>query len=900
MSANDNGPILWAEHVNILAERAIPRAYAEKVGLRSVDLREIKRHIEKYKIASPLPHLPLYQATGILIEYPSVADGIPRFRVRADKTEVWLPGPVEGAEEHGSKTITIPRYICQTKPATVVPYITPEAREVAGDTTVPIAILEAPLKACSFAANVGAAIGMGGVLAGGHDVDELRQHEELVAHPELRTIDWRKRTAHIIYDASLTTNPLVALGAAYLATALMKEGAEAKLVFVPHFHVQESDPLKGVFYKKSDSGPDDYTFRNGADAMKKLVTEAVAAEPVARISRVLDEHAKKADRAAAVADLLRELPFRAMLYTGGALTVSEVTALTKDIGFGVRAIAQAAKEFGASLAKHAKKDEPEDTRTVVYVTTDEKKVNDAVIAILANDHDLYQRDGLLVNITRSTEPQAGSTMMRTAGTPTITPIPVVGIRERITERVRLMVRGDEERPAHPPEWMAPQIHARKTWSGIRPLTGIIEAPTMRPDGTILQTPGYDHATGLLYMPSTTFPPVPEEPTMEDAKTALDQLRYLLADYKFAKPMHEAAAIAGLMTPTVRASVDGFAPAVAIDANKRGIGKTKIVDLASIIATGRKASRLAYTRDDNETKKQLTSLVMRGDALILVDNVPGAFGSPVWDEFLTSPRWIDRVLGVSAMIERPVFVTVYVTGNNIEPVGDIARRTLHARLHTDLERPDTRPPSDFKEPDLEGYATANRAQLVTAILTILRAYIVAGSPHVDGAVWGSFEAWADRIAKPLIWLGMEDPCETRTDFEDTPASPARKAAAFLGAWERVYGSRPITVGELVRDLDAEAKKAADDADTHILLLREAVQAFVPAKAGEFPSSFSIGKKIGAINESVEDGLRIVADGERDGTTLWKVERIVVPITDAMRDEEEEAERAAQAAELMEMV
>ncbi|MBF5067505.1 hypothetical protein G6O45_30345, partial [Salmonella enterica subsp. enterica serovar Istanbul] len=72
------------------------------------------------------------------------------------------------------------------------------------------------------------------------------------------------------------------------------------------------------------------------------------------------------------------------------------------------------------------------------------------------------------------------------------------------------------------------------------------------------------------------------------------------------------------------------------------------------------------------------------ALILVDNVPGAFGSPVWDEFLTSPRWIDRVLGVSAMIERPVFVTVYVTGNNIEPVGDIARRTLHARLHTDLE------------------------------------------------------------------------------------------------------------------------------------------------------------------------------------------------------------------------
>lgn len=75
-----------------------------------------------------------------------------------------------------------------------------------------------------------------------------------------------------------------------------------------------------------------------------------------------------------------------------------------------------------------------------------------------------------------------------------------------------------------------------------------------------------------------------------------------------------------------------------------------------------------------------------------------------------------------------------------------------------------------------------------------------------------------------------------------------------------------------------KKAAEDADEHVLLLREAIQALVPAKAGEFPSVFSVGKKIGAIKDSVEGGLRIVADGVRDGTTRWKIERVVVPIRD----------------------
>ena len=39
------------------------------------------------------------------------------------------------------------------------------------------------------------------------------------------------------------------------------------------------------------------------------------------------------------------------------------------------------------------------------------------------------------------------------------------------------------------------VHAAGEWPGTRVLNDIVETPTMRPDGTIVQAPGYDPATG---------------------------------------------------------------------------------------------------------------------------------------------------------------------------------------------------------------------------------------------------------------------------------------------------------------------------------------------------------------------------------------------------------------------
>jgi len=189
------------------------------------------------------------------------------------------------------------------------------------------------------------------------------------------------------------------------------------------------------------------------------------------------------------------------------------------------------------------------------------------------------------------------------------------------------------------------------------------------------------------------------------------------------------------------------------------------------------------------------------------------------------------------------------------------------------------------------------------LTIWRAYIVAENREVEGAVWGSFEARAERIAKPLIWLGMSDPCETRRDFEATPTAAGTRGASFLGAWVHVHGATSVTVSEVLRNIANEKKKDIDEADEHVLMLADAIQAFVPTKGGEYPSVYAIGKKIGSIKDSVHSGLRIVADGERDGTTLWKMERVVSAETSGRctpEDDEAAAAYAAEAAKLLENI
>lgn len=417
---------------------------------------------------------------------------------------------------------------------------------------------------------------------------------------------------------------------------------------------------------------------------------------------------------------------------------------------------------------------PTSDRPSVLVTKDEASVTRGVIYYLgklgwetpwirdefAEEVKLYQRAGKLVQLLERED-------VEDCGTLYLRDVPASIVRERITQACSLVeqrhTKEDEEPeefPVRPPKWLVDAIHDRQQFNGnILPLSGVIHAPTIRPDGSILQSPGYDKATGLYFQCRSQFPAVPQNPRRQEAEKAASELLEVVADFPMLTDADRSAWLAMLLTMIGRTAFRGCSPLFAITANIRGAGKSLLVDAAAIIAYGRAAPRKTYTADPEETRKLITATVIEAAAVALLDNIDRRLGGAALDAVLTAETWNDRVLGSSRTTgELPMRTVWCATGNNISYGSDVARRVLPLRLESTLEQPENR--TGFTHPNLLAWVLDNRPRLACAALTILRAWFAAERPEFEGGQWGSYEAWSSVIRNALIWAGQADPLPTR--------------------------------------------------------------------------------------------------------------------------------------------
>ena len=100
----------------------------------------------------------------------------------------------------------------------------------------------------------------------------------------------------------------------------------------------------------------------------------------------------------------------------------------------------------------------------------------------------------------------------------------------------------------PPMSIVRTLLARRGRLRFPSLTGVVNVPMMRADGSILDAPGYDAATGLLFDPlGITFPPIPNRPTRNDAEKALVRLNDVIKDFPFVEQMHRSVALSAIST-----------------------------------------------------------------------------------------------------------------------------------------------------------------------------------------------------------------------------------------------------------------------------------------------------------------------------------------------------------------
>jgi hypothetical protein len=354
------------------------------------------------------------------------------------------------------------------------------------------------------------------------------------------------------------------------------------------------------------------------------------------------------------------------------------------------------------------------------------------------------------------------------------------MRRELMERAQFWKydkRSNEWEARDCPKELAENIGDQEAWATFRPLITITPAPFLRPDMSVCAVAGYDVATGIYYQPTLVFPPIVPAPTREDALQALARLREPFAEFPYASPEAEAVFLSHVVASILRPSFD-TSPIYFYTAPLAATGKTLLASMPSLIANGAAAAQHPYSEKE-ELRKVLFSSLLAGDTALALDNVPTGVKvrAPVLCAFATSATYTDRILGVSEQRKIPNRCSVSLTGNNITPVGDMARRSIVTRLDVNAESARGR---RFRIKDLRGHVLERRAQLIVDALTIVRAYALAGHPEVAHPL-ESFERWSRVVRDPLVWLGMADPVTsqaTETEDEVVPLQGAFEAIAAV--------------------------------------------------------------------------------------------------------------------------
>jgi hypothetical protein len=186
------------------------------------------------------------------------------------------------------------------------------------------------------------------------------------------------------------------------------------------------------------------------------------------------------------------------------------------------------------------------------------------------------------------------------------------------------------------------------------------------------------------------------------------------------------------------------------------------------------------RDEAEDEKRLVGAVLKGFPILMIDNVEQSLGGDFLCTIISDGKVNVRILGQTGQTEVDVRMLIYATGNNIKVRGDMTRRAIKCRMLANAEQPEAR---EFKVQDLDASVLAHRRELVSAALTIMRAFVVAPDRQEVLAKlprYNGFDRWSERVRGPLVWLGETDPCDTRASIrDDDPVTST--LAALLAAW-----------------------------------------------------------------------------------------------------------------------
>ena len=318
---------------------------------------------------------------------------------------------------------------------------------------------------------------------------------------------------------------------------------------------------------------------------------------------------------------------------------------------------------------------------------------------------------------------------------------------------------------------------------------MLGVPVFLQDGRLLATNGYDADSGY-FVHLSGLDEIRTDLSIGDSRRLL--LDELLVDFPFVDDASRAHAVALLLEPFVRSLIASPTPLYLLDAPTRGTGKTLLADTVAFVTLGGPASVMALPHDDDEIEKRITSFLLAGTSLVILDNV-NSLRSAALAAALTTTEWSGRMLGMSRIVRVRNGATWLATGNNVDLSDELARRIAPIRLDAGVARPEDR--VDFRHPDLIAWVRSERPAIVSACVSLVRAWIDAGQPG-GAASLGRFEAWARVLGGILDVAGIPGFLSNRARALDEADRDTGDWTALCAAWDERYGEFAVTAKDVL--------------------------------------------------------------------------------------------------------
>ena len=479
------------------------------------------------------------------------------------------------------------------------------------------------------------------------------------------------------------------------------------------------------------------------------------------------------------------------------------------------------------------------------------RVVDAAERELASGGRHYQRGGLIVGVT--TDPGTGETGIKAAtANALMRSLSACATWERFDARSGDFVVID------PPTKHVTVLFDADAYHHLPVLRGIARQPYLRGDGSLMAAAGFDTTSGMFGAFDERAFHIAARPDKAAALQALAALEALLVEFSFPKDHDKAAALAAILTAAIRPALT-LAPMFHIKAPQIASGKSYLCDLITAFAGPSKPPAYAFPTTDEECEKLLLSVLLEAPPALVFDNLTSdlipfkKLCSALTEEFVSG-----RILGISKTATVPTQTLFLSSGNNVDPVRDMARRVVTINLDPACETPATR---KFTA-DPVSTVRRRREHFVSLALTVVRAYVVAGFPALDPALTplGSYGDWSRLVRHALVWLGQTDPAASV--FTRLAEDPDRETLGrLLVAWRAAFGGDATAV----RDVVGRAEQANFGGNSAELV--EAVREIAEERGAINRRRF--GKWIARHQGRIVGGQKFERDTKRDGCERWRV-------------------------------